>query len=303
MRRRSGFTLIELLVVIAIIAILIGLLLPAVQKVREAAARAKCSNNLKQIALSSHNYHGLFGSLPPAINSPSLAGNGWPAVPTPGMWISLHESLLSFNEQEVVYKALKLNYINNQYDNCTGTGAPGSTVLKYLICPSDGSMPDPAQIRYGGSYVFGMSSYAGNAGTYQTSTGGSARRPDKMGPISINSSTRLADFGDGTSNTLLFGERSRLNLTETSSSQALGGWAWVNDFSLEDMTLNTAEPMEGILTHDLNQFGSQHNGGTGANFAMGDGSVKFLSKTMDLATVFQPLSTHKGGETVDPTKY
>jgi prepilin-type processing-associated H-X9-DG protein len=102
---------------------------------------------------------------------------------------------------------------------------------------------------------------------------------------------------------LLLGERSRLNLAETPSSEALGGWAWVNTFSMEDMTMNTSEPMEGIKAHDLNQFGSQHNGGSGANFAFGDASVKFISNTIDTFNVYQPLSTYAGGEAIDPTKY
>ena len=113
----------------------------------------------------------------------------------------------------------------------------------------------------------------------------------------------LTDINDGTANTLFFGERSRLNLPSTATSQALGGWAWVNIFAQEDNTMNTFEPMEGILAHDLNQFGSQHNGGQGANFAFADGSVKFINKGIDQANVFQPLSTMNGGIPVDPTQY
>ncbi len=324
MRRRAGFTLIELLVVIAIIAILIGLLLPAVQKVREAAARTKCANNLKQIALSSHNYHSEYGRLPSALNYPGLTG--WPQAPIVSMFINLHEQLLPYNEQGAVYEALQsggpngwnLTNADNQYANTTGLGAPGSTVLPYLICPSDGSMPSPAEQIYGGAYLFGLSSYAGNAGTYSTSVtyNSTLTNPKKLwGPFFINSSVRLADFADGTSNTLLFGERSQLNLNESgNSAQVIGGWAWVNSFSMEDMTMNTSGiingsnpavsgTMEGITIHDANPFGSQHNGGQGANFAFGDGSVKFILKTVDLATVFQPLSTYEGGETVEPSLY
>src|SRR6266404_9544004 len=110
--RRSAFTLIELLVVIAIIAILIGLLLPAVQKVREAAARAKCQNNLKQICLGAHNFESTYGYLPPGMVGPQLSQGGLTANPTPQN-ISLQCSpshgtltfLLPYVEQDNIYKA------------------------------------------------------------------------------------------------------------------------------------------------------------------------------------------------------
>src|ERR1043165_735348 len=115
-RGRSAFTLIELLVVIAIIAILIGLLLPAVQKVREAAARTKCQNNLKQVALAAHNYHDEYKRLPPAVNFPG-AGTTWPAAPVPAWMFSLHEGLLPYYEQQAIYSALDLTKDHNY--NCS----------------------------------------------------------------------------------------------------------------------------------------------------------------------------------------
>jgi prepilin-type N-terminal cleavage/methylation domain-containing protein/prepilin-type processing-associated H-X9-DG protein len=306
MRRRSAFTLIELLVVIAIIAILIGLLLPAVQKVREAAARSKCQNNLKQIALACHNFHSEYQKLPSAVNIPGVAG-GWPTAPIIDKWISMHEALLPYNEASAVYSQLILTQAGNEHVNCVaGTWgpiqvAPGAASLKYLICPSDPAMPDPAQETYSGM-LMGLSSYAGNAGVYAANVAGSARGPRGAGPFYINSSTRLTDIADGTAFRLLLGERSRLNLAGT-PGQAYGAWAWVEPASIEDQTLNTSKVMEGTLAHDQNQFGSVHNGGQGANFAFADGSVKFLLKSIDIATVYQPLSAINCGAPVDPSQY
>jgi prepilin-type N-terminal cleavage/methylation domain-containing protein/prepilin-type processing-associated H-X9-DG protein len=322
MRRRAGFTLIELLVVIAIIAILIGLLLPAVQKVREAAARAKCQNNLKQIALAAHNYHSEFQKLPSAFNwgDPSnttgAPASGWPTPPALGKYFSLHIALMPYTEGQAVYSALNLTNYDAQNVNCAATGpgwtvaqaAPGATAYKYMVCPSDAAVPDPAQGVYN-SLLMGLTSYPGCSGTSATDPNGNGANMLKDGIFYINSTVKLTDIADGTANTLFFGERSRLNLgPTTSTSQVVGAWAWANKYVMEDMTANTSAPMEGdggappLPGHSLNQFGSLHNGGQGANFAFADGSIKFLLKSID-PSVYQWLSTRSRGEPVDGSKY
>ncbi len=172
-------------------------------------------------------------------------------------------------------------------------------MVKILICPSDGAMPNPAVGQYG-VYYFGLTSYGGCSGTSQTTTTGSQSL--KNGMFYMNSSVRITDVTDGTSSTLMFGERSRRNLPATSSSEAVGGWAWANYYAQEDNTMNTSEPMEGMATHDLNQFGSQHSGGALANFAFADGSVHVLQKSINIV-VYQRLSTRAGGEVVDASAY
>ena len=126
---RRGFTLIELLVVIAIIAILIGLLLPAVQKVREAASRMSCQNNLKQIALAAHNYHDATGRFPTGARLPVDVG-GTPSGGT-NVWVEL----LPYFEQDNLYKKWDSN--DNRNNVAGGRNATQAQVIKILLCPSD----------------------------------------------------------------------------------------------------------------------------------------------------------------------
>jgi prepilin-type N-terminal cleavage/methylation domain-containing protein/prepilin-type processing-associated H-X9-DG protein len=297
--KRRGFTLIELLVVIAIIAILIGLLVPAVQKVREAAARLQCQNNLKQLGLAAHNYHSTYKRFPSAVNMPGQEKFGWPAAPDQNKWYSMTMALLPYIEQDNLRKNVVDNVPNPQYQNCNGPNSIGAQVINIEICPSDSALPDPPVGQYG-AYYFGLVSYGGCSGTSATTTNGNQSL--KNGIFYMNSSVSILSITDGTSNTLMFGERSRLNLPATSTSQSLGGWAWVNQYAQEDNTMNASEPIEGINTHDLNQFGSQHAGGAISNFTFADGSVRGVAQSISIVAL-QRLAARADGQVVDASQW
>lgn len=286
-RSRLGFTLIELLVVIAIIAVLIGLLLPAVQKVRSAAARLKCLNNLKQIGLAMHNFHDASGKFPPA-NSPTFN--------------SAFTWILPFVEQE---------NIRNRYNVDLPPTTPPNDVLVRLpiaiyICPEMQLPPGPEA-----AYTSHYASYAVCVGSNDAwlpppDNGAIVRLNATSDPTPVSKPTRLADIRDGTSNTFLVGEMGYQLADYTFRSgpfagQPRGGntsWAWgYTSYSIGStkVMMNSIDPASASLLDRLAAFRSDHIGG--CNFLFCDGSARFIMQTIPLAT-YQALSTRQGREPI-----
>jgi prepilin-type N-terminal cleavage/methylation domain-containing protein/prepilin-type processing-associated H-X9-DG protein len=244
-RRPQAFTLIELLVVIAIIAILIGLLLPAVQKVREAAARMSCSNNLHQLALSAMNYEGTYQYFPPGWQNPTPAGlraNVIQANPLSGAprFTNVMVEMLPFIEQDNLQKIW--NFQNNSLNlqNAANPNGPAGQVVKTFLCPSSIVAQNPTAVVSGNTY--GLNSYGAVGGRISFSVrmnavgtglpnqqgtapqpvaplpllgvtpgasgfGGTTVHATNDGLFYVNSRTTMSAITDGTSNTFMFGER------------------------------------------------------------------------------------------------
>ena len=296
--RPRGFTLIELLVVIAIIAVLVALLLPAVQQAREAARRAQCRNNLKQIGLALHNYHDQHKSLPPGyVSQFDAAGND--TGPSWG-WASF---LLPQMDQQPVFRQ-----VNFKTGIETATNASiRQSAMPNLVCPSDSSLKSvwttwQRSLTTGANIApicdVAGANYVGMFGTSEPGVGGD-------GLFYRDSSVRFADIRDGTSTTIAVGERS-FALGEASWVGAVLNAVLVNDSS-DGVGSGPPEPAASIvLGHagdgfspgyrgsHVNQFYAYHGG---VHFLFADGHVSLLTPSMNYFT-YRALATRAGRETV-----
>ena len=339
---RSGFTLIELLVVIAIIAVLIGLLLPAVQKVREAAARAKCQNNLKQMGLALHGYHDTYYQFPAAVDGQRVSGQ--PVAKRYWFW-SWMARMLAFVEGDNHYKqadswAAQHDSVSFTYPspwhswnpwgnfNISGQVNDANPVFSKLIplfgCPSDGRTLLAQRVPAGANSYWAevaLTAYLGVAG--ENGRGTSSLIPGRNGIIIYQGRVKMADITDGTSNTMMVGER-------PPSRDMIFGWWFAGagfdssglgdvnlgarsiEYARSSTTSSAGSPCRsapanwvglrpGKIDEDCDQahFWSLHSGG--ANFLFGDGSTRFVAYSAD--RVLPALCTINGQEVVNANEY
>jgi prepilin-type N-terminal cleavage/methylation domain-containing protein/prepilin-type processing-associated H-X9-DG protein len=296
---RRGFTLIELLVVIAIIAVLIGLLLPAVQKVREAASRAKCQNNMKQLGIALHAYHD--------------AMNGFPKAGDTGTQLSWHVYILPYIEQGPLYNQFNLSKGGKFTD--TGRNNPhGAVRMIAYLCPSGpldkmGSYnPQPTENVNGQppytTHYYGIDGpRINNPATgkpYAIVSGTSGFEGAGIGDAGIfrrDTQVRVTDITDGSSNTLMVGEMSQFYEGAPTGTRYR---TWVRGCDTTPVCAGTKNVFNAINSPSVTVFmdmamGSKHP--QGANFTMGDGSVRFVRDSIDLNS-YRGLASRNGGEVV-----
>lgn len=293
---RNAFTLVELLVVIAIIGILIALLLPAVQQAREAARRMSCSNNLKQIDLSIHNFHDTFGELPYAVRDRAEGDDG---DTYRSGWIQI----LPFMEKDAVAQRWDPNErpestVDNDGDGWSNGTLQQETIPTYL-CPTM-TMPteELSDNRGPSSYQFCTSS---SQSTYDLAYYGSeadgaiipsyTNPSHAYAPQHYGDPTKLRDLTDGTSNTFMVGET---DFTPEGVPSSSYGAVWAYGYTYGWGTgYNSFDDHDEATGTKIGGFRSQHPGG--AHFALGDGSVRFVPATLD-RDIYLAMFTRAGSE-------
>jgi prepilin-type N-terminal cleavage/methylation domain-containing protein/prepilin-type processing-associated H-X9-DG protein len=314
-QRIRAFTLVELLVVIAIIAVLIGLLLPAVQKVREAANKTKCANNLKQMGLAMAMFHDEWGQYPPGLGfigdnytgSPANYGTYVLLTPNPP-WGSWHVHLLPYLEQQNLYEQLVPTKI-------TSFSVTWQAQVPQYLCPSD-----PIAIMQHDPYLhYPTNSYVGVRGVDRTPVDiGINGDPNADGVLYWRSKTKQVDVIDGLSNTVFVGERAGIMANSmvfvdgetwyveptavfTSSRVTSGTQATAPFFPTSDFPNGGYDCPSPSVYHspddlksacNFSSFWSHHTGG--CNFLLGDGSVKFVKYSA--RDVLNAMATRAGNE-------
>jgi len=312
---RDAFTLIELLVVIAIIAVLIGLLVPAVQKVREAANRLSCTNNLKQIGIALHNYEGTNGMFPAASTGP--ASTSAPTPPYRHGWVAY---TLPWIEQDNVRRGYEINA--NWYD--TVNAQVILIPIKTYGCPSAdfGRVATSTSLNVYGRRTAAAWDYASvNVSSYAPGYSGTANAARRSGVMNDRQGSSIAEILDGLSNTLMVSEdanrpqlwvmgRKRTDMVADTSNFPAGnvgpgevsGGVWaehqkavsIGGASADGATTVGGGPCAINCTNDWELYG-MHPGGV--NGLMADGSVRFLKSTMPI-DVLAALCNRAGGESV-----
>jgi prepilin-type N-terminal cleavage/methylation domain-containing protein/prepilin-type processing-associated H-X9-DG protein len=289
-RRKSGFTLVELLVVIAIIGILVALLLPAVQAAREAARRSQCQNNLKQMGIAFHNYHDTYKNFPSGCSEQQVGTGANQAIPS---W-AWSVKILPQMEQGPLYDALNPGVMKfEQVARTTAGFAMLLTPLPVYRCPSDPGLPTNENRKFQAlatpqtNVAIAKSNYSacngndGNTGVVLTPSGCGAGGTFTCNTPSIN----ITEITDGTSNTFCVGERASplgrfaaLWAGRSNETTEMANVAWQAVHAHTLYKLNSGVSDTGPIA-PAEVFGSMHPGG--AQFCMADGSVRFVSDTID----------------------